>query len=223
MKNLEKQQKCTMYNVQCTTNDERQERKDNGNIDSVSERYRSHGMTGGTEKWPTKSARNDGHSSVIPESRNRESMINKTPLSRAAFTLVELVITIAIVIILSVISVPIYRGYVDKAKWSEGYALLGTILAAQKAYYSEYGNFYIRNEAWSNWTSYENALGIDARGNKYFSLFTPSSSGNLGYLFAARATIPTDLIVDNRTCIRLVYNITEGFVVWGSDKDEEIH
>ena len=69
---------------------------------------------------PTMSARNDG---------------------RGGFTLVELVITIAIVIILSVVSVPLYRGYVDKAKLSEGYALLGQILSAQKAYFSEYGNF----------------------------------------------------------------------------------
>ena len=58
-------------------------------------------------------------------------------MKKKGFTLVELVITIAIVIILSVISVPIYRGYVDKAKWSEAYALLGMIYSAQKNYYSE--------------------------------------------------------------------------------------
>ncbi len=52
----------------------------------------------------------------------------KERCSNVGFTLVELVIVIAIVIILSVISVPIYRGYVDKAKYAEGYALLGNIL-----------------------------------------------------------------------------------------------
>ncbi len=88
--------------------------------------------------------------------------------SKTGFTLVELVIVIAIVIILSVISVPIYRGYVDKAKWAEGYALFGTILSAQKAYFSEYGNFW----ALPGWyTCYNESLGVDARGNKYFTYF----------------------------------------------------
>ena len=100
---------------------------------------------------------------------------------RCGFTLVELVITIAIVIILSVISVPIYRGYVDKAKLAEAYALLGSILSAQKAYYSEHGNF-LRNEdgsvkAAASFSCNENVLGIDARGNKYFTLFQINGIG----------------------------------------------
>ena len=180
MKNLEKKQKCT-------TNDERQERKDNGNIDSVSERYRSHGMTGGTERCPTKTLGNDG---------------------RGAFTLVELVITIAIVIILSVISVPIYRGYVDKAKYSEGYALLGQILSAQKAYYSEYGNFC---EGGSE-TGYNSILGIDARGNKCFtSFYTGVSYGNIPTIyFHAFSFKPEDLRDNNKTRLFLQYNTTKG-------------
>ncbi len=132
------------------------------------------------------------------------------------FTLVELVITIAIVIILSVISVPIYRGYVDKAKWSEGYALMGTILSAQKTYYSEYGNFLndgrssAGNAAFSN---KEDVLGIDARGNKYFTAF------NIGYSadgletrrFSSRIKLPTELITDtNKTCLILYYDVTSG-------------
>ena len=171
-------------------NDERQEREDNGNIDSVS---------------------------VIPEIRNRESMVNKTPLSRAAFTLVELVITIAIVIILSVISVPLYRGYVDKAKWSEGYALLGTIFSAQKAYYSEYGNFYScpsNSGSSTGWTSYDTVLGIDARGNKYFSYFQPgpgpSATYDIKIYFKAYVKKPTEFQESGKTKLSLQYNITKG-------------
>ena len=148
--------------------------------------------------------------SVIPESRNRESMVNKTPLSRAAFTLVELVITIAIVIILSVISVPIYRGYVDKAKWTEGYALLGTIISAQKAYYSEYGNFLSFTNAGGD-TDYNSVLGIDARGNKYFTVFSVGGSDNMskdrfwGYVWK-----PLEFRETGRSVIYLFYNITRG-------------
>ncbi len=91
--------------------------------------------------------------------------------SKTGFTLVELVIVIAIVIILSVVSVPIYRGYIDKAKMSEAYALWGAVLAAQKAYYGEYGNFYLEKQTDLNETAYSSVLGVDARGNKYFSWF----------------------------------------------------
>ena len=92
--------------------------------------------------------------------------------SKTGFTLVELVIVIAIVIILSAISVPIYRGYIDKSKMSEGYALLGAILSAQRAYYSEHGTFLRYQESGGN-TSYNSILGVDARSNKYFTVFQP--------------------------------------------------
>ncbi len=115
------------------------------------------------------------------------------------FTLVELVIVIAIVIILSVISVPIYRGYVDKAKMAEGYALLGTIISAQKSYYSEYGYFW--TSAWMGMdyrTSYNEYLGIDARSNKYFTFFTITSASNQDprNYFASYVPKPNELVND---------------------------
>ncbi len=148
---------------------------------------------------PTSSARNNGQKGI------------------KGFTLVELVITIAIVIILSAISVPIYRGYVDKAKWSEGYALLGTILSAQKAYFSEYGNFLDDHQSSggvNGWTNNETVLGIDARGNKYFSWFWWDwvNSANAGkYMFSAFVALPTEM-TDGRVkpAIRMAYNITSG-------------
>ena len=127
------------------------------------------------------------------------------------FTLVELVITIAIVIILSVISVPIYRGYVDKAKLSEGYALLGTLLSAQKSYYSEYGNFYRPGIS----TAYSSVLGVDARGNKYFSCFSLCQNAE-AYSGFFRNVVhkPNELITTVNghimTVLRLDYDITNG-------------
>ena len=47
--------------------------------------------------------------------------------AKKGFTLVELVIVIVIVGILSVISVPIYRGYVEKAIMTEGKVLINAI------------------------------------------------------------------------------------------------
>ncbi len=135
------------------------------------------------------------------------------------FTLVELVITIAIVIILSIISVPIYRGYVNKAKFAEGYSLLGLILSAQKSYYSEYGNF-LRNAEGVGRTSCDTILGIDASGNKYFTFFfvgTGDASANLEKRYFNAAVIkPQELIFDDKSLLYLQYNITKGAKIFES-------
>ena len=137
----------------------------------------------------------------------------------SGFTLVELVIVIAIVIILSVVSVPIYRGYTRNAKMSEGYALLGLILSAQKAYYSQYGNFLNHDQGStkgrdSGRSCYEEVLGIDARGNRYFTLFeigwdkvdTEMKEGFYCYVIK-----PEELRGDlTKDAIRLNYSITKG-------------
>ena len=130
--------------------------------------------------------------------------------SKNGFTLVELVIVIAIVIILSVISVPIYRAYVNKAKWTEGYALLSTILSAQKAYYSEHGNF-LRAQEGGGDTAYNPILGIDVRGNKYFTWFRAGcESADPKIQFWSVASKPEELIVDRYSYFELYYSIESG-------------
>ena len=83
------------------------------------------------------------------------------------FTLVELVIVIVIVGILSVISVPIYRGYVQKAKMTEGQVLVGSIVKAQLAFHVKYGTFY----DCGGYVRYDKNIDMDASGNKYFKEF----------------------------------------------------
>ena len=147
-------------------------------------------------------------------------------MKNKGFTLVELVITIAIVIILSVVSVPIYRGYIEKAKMSEGYTLLGAILSAQKNYYSEYGYFLDDNQSgfWNHnnsvagldgriFQSFSSVLGIDARGNKYFSLFYINSDDGSRQFFTAQVLKPTEMISGNNSFIGMYYNITAGATV----------
>mgnify|MGYP002623219994 CR=1 FL=1 len=170
MENLKKQQKCTMYDVQCTTNS-------NDKLQQP------------TTRCPTKTFGHD---------------------KRCGFTLVELVITIAIVIILSVVSVPIYRGYTDKAKMSEAYALLGLILSAQKAYYSEYGNFLTSAHTCGD-TNYNPKLGIDARGNKFFTCFRAEGDSRGKHYFDAWVYYPTELGGDGSSSfLAIAYNITKG-------------
>ena len=92
--------------------------------------------------------------------------MNKEKKLVGAFTLVELVITIVIVGILSLVAVPIYRNYVRKAMGTEASALLGAINNAEKVYFTEHNSFYT-----TNLTSFDEVLDVDARGNKYFTSF----------------------------------------------------
>lgn len=53
------------------------------------------------------------------------------------FTLIELMVVVLIVGILAAASVPLMRGRIDSAKWSEANAIAGTIRAAARVYYAE--------------------------------------------------------------------------------------
>lgn len=94
------------------------------------------------------------------------------------FTLVELVIVIVIVGILSIVAVPIYRGYTRKAMASEGKSLLGSVQTSEKIYYAEYGSFYAPG---ATATDYNPILDVDSRANKYFKLYTVAGANATGY------------------------------------------
>jgi type IV pilus assembly protein PilA len=66
--------------------------------------------------------------------------------NRKGFTLIELMVVILIVGILAAVAIPLMRGRVDSAKWSEGKAIAGTVATALRAYAAEKGGA----GTWSN-------------------------------------------------------------------------
>lgn len=59
--------------------------------------------------------------------------------SKKGFTLIELMVVVLIVGILAAVAIPILRGRIDAAKWSEGKAMMGSIATAVRAYAAEKG------------------------------------------------------------------------------------
>ena len=62
--------------------------------------------------------------------------------SRKGFTLIELMVVIMIVGILAAVAIPLMRGRIDSAKWSEGKAIAGSISTAIRAHVAEKGSSY---------------------------------------------------------------------------------
>ena len=64
-----------------------------------------------------------------------------TTRSRAGFSLVELMIVVAIVGILAAIAIPSFRSYVQKAKTTEATTFIGEIRQREEAYRAEFGTY----------------------------------------------------------------------------------
>ena len=128
--------------------------------------------------------------------------------SKKGFTLVELVIVIVIVGILSIISVPIYRGYVEKAIMTEGKVLINAIGKAELAYHVKNDCFYETDDKVES----DSTLDINASGNKYFKEFlTKSGSGRMYFSSSNINAVNKDSYNDEYGCVIIeVYGSNNG-------------
>jgi len=60
---------------------------------------------------------------------------------KVGFTLIELMIVVAIIGLLATVAVPTFQRYQNKARRSEGYTNLASLAKTQKAYHAEFGSF----------------------------------------------------------------------------------
>jgi prepilin-type N-terminal cleavage/methylation domain-containing protein len=62
-------------------------------------------------------------------------------MKRMGFSLIELMVVVAIIAFLAMIAVPNFNRFLAKAKRAEAYMNLSSIYAAEKAYYAEHGKY----------------------------------------------------------------------------------
>lgn len=86
--------------------------------------------------------------------------------SRKGFTLIELMVVVLIVGILAAVAIPIMRGRIDAAKWSEGRSGAGSVRTAARAFCAEKGPTW--TGTWANVTLADLGFQAGDLNGKYF-------------------------------------------------------
>ena len=98
-------------------------------------------------------------------------------MDQKGFTLIELMIVVAIIGILAAIAIPNFMNYQCKAKQSEAKTLLGDLRTAQEAYFAEYDAYKDENDF--------DAIGFSAKGDTNYQITVPTVTTTY---FEAQAT-----------------------------------
>lgn len=99
-------------------------------------------------------------------------------MRRSAFTLIELMIVVAIIAFLAMVSVPTFTRFLAKAKRAEAYMNLSSIYAAEKSYWAENGKYsdVLRGDGGIGWQP-EGYRGGGQQENFYYTYGFAGSEG----------------------------------------------
>lgn len=103
---------------------------------------------------------------------------------RNAFTLTELMVVMAILVILAAVAVPLYTGFIDEGRRAEARGAIAAILTAQQRYYRDAGN--------GQYTNSLAALGVDLTDAEVHWSFTLSDASGTGFTCKATGKTGTD-------------------------------
>ncbi len=98
---------------------------------------------------------------------------------RSGFTLIELMITVAIVGILAAVAISTYQDYTIRAQVSEVFTLGGGIQLYQQEYYANNGTFPPTYDGPSPKGKYISAMNIDPNTNSIIATFQPPANAAL--------------------------------------------
>lgn len=131
--------------------------------------------------------------------------MKKLNLRRGGFTLIELMIVVAIIGILAAIAIPNFLRFQLKAKSSEGKTNLAAIRTAEESYFAEYGLYVSSNlsppsHARNVKTNFTHAVanegfdqvGWEPEGDVFFNYAVETSTANDGFMASAAADIDAD-------------------------------
>ncbi|WDP88648.1 MAG: prepilin-type N-terminal cleavage/methylation domain-containing protein [Desulfobacter sp.] len=110
--------------------------------------------------------------------------MKKVLTNKKGFTLIELMIVVAIIGILAAIAIPNFLAYQCKAKQSEAKSSLGDIRKTQEAYYAE-------NDAYAALGTVGWGLKGGAAAGRY--TYTMTTANSTGFTAQASATLSTQL------------------------------
>ena len=99
----------------------------------------------------------------------------------AGFTLIELMIVVAIIAILAAIAIPAYQDYVARAQVSEGFSLATGAKAAIADYFGDHGGYPTNNAD----AGMANPASISG---KYVASVTVDNTGSIAVIFSASAS-----------------------------------
>ena len=105
-----------------------------------------------------------------------------------AFSLIELMIVVAIIAFLAMVSIPTFKRFLHKCKRSEAYMNLHAIYAAQKAHWAEHGKY-------SDALSGENSIGWKPEGNIYYTYGFATGAEGKNYFVGSLGT-PSSALSD---------------------------
>ncbi len=115
---------------------------------------------------------------------------SKGILRDQGFTFIELTIVIAVVSILSALSIVVYTHFLKKARRVEAHRVLSDLTKQEEAYYVAHDEY----------TDNLDSLGLPTLGNqKFYDITITVPAGSQSFLATARGNIDSDPVLDEWT------------------------